>query len=320
VLRHLPRGPDADVLLGANPADDAAVYRLSDQLALVQTVDFFTPVVDDPYDFGRIAVANALSDVYAVGGRPSHALNIVGFPIKSLPIEVLSAILTGGADMAAEAGISIVGGHTVDDEEPKYGLSVTGTVDPASMVTTRGARPGDVLILTKPLGTGTVTTALKGGAASAAHTDLAVRWMTTLNRLASESMATAGADACTDITGYGLIGHLADLCRASGVGATVSSHDVPLLPGAEQYAAAGHVPGGTFTNLDYLEGSVHWDDAVDEIAKLLLCDPQTSGGLLVCLPEDSVKDFERGLRGGGIAARIGWVTREGADTLVTVAA
>jgi selenium donor protein len=320
VLRHLPRRPDSNLLLGDNPADDAAVYRLSDQLALVQTVDFFTPIVDDPYDFGRIAAANSLSDVYAVGGRPLSALNIVGFPIKTLPVAVLTMILRGGADTAAEAGISIVGGHTVDDEEPKYGLSVTGTVEPKSMVTTRGAQPGDRLILTKPIGTGTVATALKNQAVSKSHARIAVTWMKKLNRVASESMVLSGANACTDISGFGLLGHLLDLCRASGVGARISTHDVPFLPGAEDYAKAGHVPAGTHTNLDYLSGSVRWLNGVDEMVRILLADPQTSGGLLVAIPEASATDLVRRIGRTSIAVCVGYVTTLEREAVVTVAA
>ncbi len=320
MLRQLPRRPDANLLLGDNPADDAAVYRLSDRLALVQTVDFFTPIVDDPYDFGRIAAANSLSDVYAVGGRPLHALNVVGFPIKTLPVDVLTAILRGGADMAAEAGISIIGGHTVDDEEPKYGLSVTGTVEPKSMVTTRGAQPGDRLILTKPIGTGVVGTALKNQAASRAHTNSAVAWMTKLNRAASESMVVSGASACTDVSGYGLLGHLLDVCRASGVDAHISAHDVPLLPGAEEYAKSGYSPAGTHTNLEYLAESVRWLNGVDETSRLLLADPQTSGGLLIALPEASAMGLIRRIGRASIAVCVGHVAAPAGETVVTVAA
>src|SRR5579872_1234862 len=257
VLRDLPPITDPNVLVGTSTADDAGVYRLSDDLALVQTVDFFTPIVDDPYTYGQIAAANSLSDVYAVGGRPVTAMNLVGFPFEVLPASVLGEILRGGTDKAAEAGVTIVGGHTVDDLEPKYGLSVTGTVDPARMVTVGGARPGDALVLTKPLGTGIIATALKGDAAAEPHVRQAVRWMTTLNRGASEAMLAVGAHAATDITGYGLLGHLSQLCVSSSVAAEISFSACPLLPGAQQYALAGFVPKGTRTNLAAVEKALH---------------------------------------------------------------
>ena len=303
MLRHLPRRADPNFLVGDNPADDAAVYRLSDDLALVQTVDFFTPIVDDPYDFGRIAAANALSDVYAAGGTPLHALNIVAFPIDSLPAEVLSEILRGGADMAALAGISIIGGHTVDDTEPKYGLAVTGTVNPKHMLTTRGANPGDVLVLTKPLGTGTLTTALKGEALPELPLRNAVRWMTTLNRAAASAAVAVGAHAATDITGFGLLGHLADLCLASGVSALIETSRVPILPGAGTTIAAGFVPGGTNKNLAYLEERVNWEDATFDAWRLLLADPQTSGGLLFAPWRPSQSRYLRPPSAGGARCR-----------------
>jgi selenium donor protein len=318
VLRHLPRRADPNLLVGDNPADDAAVYRVSDDLALVQTVDFFTPVVDDPYDYGRIAAANALSDVYAAGGTPLHALNIVAFPIDSLPAHVLSEILRGGADMAAQAGISIIGGHTVDDNEPKYGLAVTGTVNPTRMLTTRGARPGDALVLTKPLGTGTLTTALKAEALHDTYLRLAVQWMTTLNRTSGAAAVETGAHAATDITGFGLLGHLADLCLASGVSAIVESFRVPILPGARATSAAGFVPGGTNKNLAYLDDRVHWAGGTFNTWRLLLADPQTSGGLLLAMAPESVERFVRALGGDGIAAVVGRVTDPGNST-ITVA-
>lgn len=303
-------------MVGDNPADDAAVYRLSDDLALVQTVDFFTPIVDDPYDFGRIAAANALSDVYACGGEPLNALNIVTFPVKTVSLDILAEILRGGADTAARAGISIVGGHTVDDAEPKYGLAVTGTVDPRALITTRGAEPGDALILTKPLGTGTIATALKSGLASDAHLAHAVRWMAMLNRRAGAALGPAGAHAATDITGFGLLGHLLDLCRASGVSAELRSGAVPLLPGAWRYATAGAVPAGTLANLEYAGDDVRWNGAVEE-ERLLLADPQTSGGLLIALPESAVPQLVTALGTEGRAAQIGSILPPGGP-LVTV--
>lgn len=288
MLRHLPPFDDPNLVIGQHQADDAAVFRLTDEIALVQTVDFFTPIVDDPYLFGQIAAANSLSDVYALGGTPRTALNVAGFPVKTQPLDLLVEILRGGAAKAREAGATIVGGHTVDDDEPKYGLAVTGTVDPERMITARGAQPGDLLILTKPLGTGTVSTALKAGKAAERDVAQATRWMTTLNRDASAAMVAARANAATDISGFGLLGHLADMCEASGVAAVVNPHAVPLLPGALDYARHGLVPGGTWTNLEYAESRTALE-GVDEVTRLLLADPQTSGGLLVSLPPQQLR-------------------------------
>jgi selenide,water dikinase len=305
VLRHLPLRSDPNLLAGTNVADDAAVYRLRDDLALIQTVDFFTPIVDDPYAYGQIAAANSLSDVYAMGGRPLTALNIVAFPAKSLQDDVLVAILRGGADKAAEAGVPIVGGHTIDDVEPKYGLAVTGTVHPDRFLTAHGAKPGDRLILTKPVGTGVLSTALKGNAAREEHVTQMVHWMTILNRAASEAMMACGASAATDITGFGLLGHLVELCRASGVAAHIRAATVPMLPGALEMAREGHVPGGTRTNLEYVEPSVAYVGEVDEPMRSVLADPQTSGGLLVCMPPSRLPAFRRAADRSMLAADIG---------------
>lgn len=304
MLRQLPRVDDADLLLGDNPADDAAVYRVRDDLALVQSVDFFTPVVDDPFLFGQIAAANSLSDVYAVGGTPLTALNVVGFPVKSLALDILTEILRGGAAKATEAGLAIIGGHTVDDEEPKYGLAVTGTVDPRKMVTPRGARSGDLLILTKPLGTGLISTALKQEAVDQTAVDQSVRWMLTLNRDASRAMVAVGAHASTDITGFGLLGHLADLCAASGVSARLSVSALPLLPFALDCARAGHAPGGTFTNLEAARETVDLD-AIDDDMRLVLADPQTSGGLLIAVDPDRLEEFRQVSTSNMVVAVIG---------------
>jgi selenide, water dikinase len=307
VLRQLPRPHDANLLVGNNPADDAAVYRLSDDLALVQTVDFFTPVVDDAYAYGRIAAANSLSDVYAMGGRPLTALNIVCFPVKSLPAQVLADILRGGSDMAASAGVTIVGGHTVDDEEPKYGLAVTGTVHPDHFISAHHAQPGDVLLLTKPIGTGVVTTALKAGEAHAAHVTEAIRWMTTLNRAASEAMLAVGAHAATDITGFGLLGHLTDVCAASNVSAILDSASIPLLPGALEYARLGHIPGGTRTNLDFVRERVSVASGVSDVFLALLADAQTSGGMVIALDPKAAEEFGRHAGPDLLAANIGQI-------------
>lgn len=312
VLRQLPHPADPSLLIGDNPADDAAVYRLSDELALVQTVDFFTPVVDDPYTFGRIAAANSLSDVYALGGKPLTALNIVGFPIKSLPARILADILRGGSDMAASAGVTVVGGHTVDDEEPKYGMSVTGTVHPDRFISARGAQPGDVLILTKPIGTGVVTTASKAGVAAEAHVAACVRWMTTLNRSAAEAMVAAAAHAATDITGFGLLGHLLDLCTASNVSAVVQSMAVPLLPGALEYARMGQIPNGSRTNLDYVRERITIATGVSDLVLLLMADAQTSGGLLIALDPAEVDTFCARLGSEVLAAQVGQIVPKAA--------
>lgn len=308
MLRRIPSLADPRLIVGDNPADDSAVFRVRDDLALVQTLDFFAPIVDDPYVFGQIAAANALSDVYAVGGTPVTALNVACFPMGTLPKETLAAILTGGAEKAREAGVAIIGGHTIDDEEPKYGLAVTGTVDPNRMITSRGARPGDLLVLTKPLGTGAVATALKAGAATEAHVGQAARWMTTLNRSASHAMLVARAHAATDITGYGLLGHLLDFCRASGVGATIHASAVPHLPGALDYIAAGFIPNGARTNAEYVQNEVAGLDRLDETTRVLLNDPQTSGGLVVAVDRDSLGDFVSETAPDALAAVVGEVT------------
>jgi selenide,water dikinase len=309
VLRRLPPQSHPDLLAGAGIGDDAAVYRLRDDLAIVQTVDFFTPIVDDPYTFGLIAAANSLSDVYAVGASPVTALNIVCFPIKSLPADLLGEILRGGADKIREAGALLVGGHTVDDEEPKYGLAVTGTVHPDRFIGQNAARPGDLLVLTKPIGTGLISTALKAGAAVGTEVDQAVRWMTHLNRDASELMVRAGAHAATDITGYGLLGHLLELCRASGVGARVRMDRVPLLPGALDHARAGHSPGGTATNWEAVAASVRPESLLPE-TRAILADPQTSGGLLIALPPERADRFIAGSDITFLVAAIGEISGE----------
>ena len=286
--------------MGINTADDAAVYRLSESVALVQTVDFFPPVVDDPYSFGAIAVTNAVSDIYAMGGRPLTGLNIVCFPAEGLPTDVLVEILRGGADKAKEAGFIIVGGHTIDDKEPKYGLAITGLVTPGAQVTNAGAKPGDQLYLTKPLGIGIITTGIKAGVVSEATTDQAIKIMSTLNKAASEAMLEVGVSACTDITGFGLLGHLLELAQGSKVRATVFRSRVPVLEEAVGLADSGVVPGGTFRNMHYLEGKVEWHPETDELDKIILADAQTSGGLLIAVPADKAQALARALRAAGV--------------------
>jgi selenide,water dikinase len=313
VLRHLPKPSDPNLLLGIGTDDDAAIYRLNDELALVQTVDVFTPIVDDPYQFGLIAAANALSDVYAKGGRPLLALNVVGFPRK-LSLDILSEILRGGADKAAEAGVMIVGGHSIDDPEPKYGLAVTGFVHPRKFLSNAGARAGDVLYLTKPLGIGAITTGIKQEKTPPEVAAEAVRVMGVLNRAASEAMMAVGVHAATDVTGYGLLGHLHEMTEASGVGARISAAAVPILKGARDLAASGAVAGGTARNLEWLAGKVRWEPEIDELTQILLADAQTSGGLLIAVAPERARALEDALRARGVEtiARIGeFVPRAG---------
>jgi selenide,water dikinase len=274
------------LLVGTETRDDAAVYRLTDETALVATVDFFTPIVDDPYAFGQIAAANALSDVYAMGGRPLYALAIVAFPRDLLSTGMLAEIARGGIDKAAEAGCPVVGGHSIDDAEPKYGLAVTGVIHPAQVVRNVGARPGDVLFLTKPLGTGSIATAIKRGIAPDEVTQAAVRAMATLNRGASEAMLRVGPSAATDVTGFGLLGHLLEITTASGVGARLFAEALPWLPGVRELAEAGAIPGGTRRNLEAVAQAVRWRGAFDDVDRLLIADAQTSGGLLIAVPPE----------------------------------
>ena len=294
--------------MGINTGDDAAVYQLSDDVALVQTVDFFPPIVDDPYQYGAIAAANSLSDVYAMGGRPIIALNIVCFPV-ALDREVLAEILRGGQDKATEAGALIVGGHTIDDAEPKYGLSVTGLVKPGEHVCNVGARPGDALILTKPLGTGIITTAGKAGRIGPEAMDEAVRVMSTLNAAASEAMLEVGVNACTDVTGFGLLGHLLPMAEGSGVSAVVRLSSAPMLPHAVELAEEGVAPGGTLRNLDDVSPSVEWADDISNVEKILLCDAQTSGGLLMATSPDKCDALLEALARRGVeGAVVGGIT------------
>ena len=305
---------DPNLLVGVNTGDDAAVYRMDDDTALIQTVDFFPPIVDDPYAFGQIAVANALSDVYAMGGKPLTALNIVGFPV-ALPKEILGSILVGGADKAREAGVLIVGGHTVDDEEPKYGLSVTGVVRPGDHVTNAGALPGDNLVLTKPIGTGVITTAAKQGVAPEDVLQNAVGIMAELNSAASQAMSSVGVHACVDVTGFGLLGHLRGMTRASGVAASISFGSIPFIPGAAQLAEDGVAPGGTHRNLDSLRADVSWDDSITDVQKILLADAQTSGGLLISVADEATGALLSALRTHGVETRavIGHIAEYGGE-------
>ncbi len=287
--------------MAISTADDAGVYRLAPDLALVQTVDVFTPIVDDPYWFGAIAAANALSDVYAMGGTPRLALNIAGFPRAKLSLDILGEILKGGADKCGEAGVTVIGGHTIDDPEPKFGLAVTGFVHPDRVVTNASARHGDRLVLTKPLGMGVITTGIKQERTSRATIDEAIRLMAVLNQAAAQAMIEVGVSAATDITGFGLLGHLHEMTRAAGVHATIRLGQVPILEEAWELARQGMVPGGTQRNRAALEGAVSWD-GIDEEGQILLCDAQTSGGLLIAVPEARLDRLLRSLRAGNVPA------------------
>ncbi len=302
VLSKLPVVDHPALLVGSATGDDAAVYRLDDKTALVVTVDFFTPITDDPYEFGLVAAANSLSDVYAMGGRPLVALNVVGFP-AALAAEMLGDVLRGGYDKAAEANCLIVGGHTVDDNEPKYGLSVVGLVEPGKQVSNAGAQSGDVLVLTKPIGTGIITTGCKAGVAPPGSVETAVETMATLNRAASEAMMEVEVNACTDITGFGLMGHLTAMLRASGVSGQINRSQVPALPGAIELLEQGVAPGGTHRNQAGVENCVEWDDALTSEDQLLLCDAQTSGGLLISVPEARLPQLLAALESHSVATR-----------------
>lgn len=284
------------MLVDASTLDDAAVYRIDADRALVATLDFFTPIVDNPYDFGRIAATNALSDIYAMGARPIFGLNIVCFPRDRLGEGLLEEIVRGGSDTARAAGMPVVGGHSVDDPEPKYGLCVLGEVHPDRIFRNSTARPGDVLVLTKPIGTGVIATAIKKAAASPDVINAAVSSMATLNRGAAEAMIAVRAHAATDITGFGLLGHLRSMARASRVAARIDASAVPILPGALDLARAGHIPGGTRRNLADLEADVAFADDVDSMLRIVLADAQTSGGLLIATPPGRVEELLERLR------------------------
>lgn len=297
VLCQLPKHPvDERLVVGPNTSDDAGVFILNDEMALIQTLDYFTPVVDDPYTFGQIAAANALSDIYAMGGNPITALNIVGFSPKVLPMEVLTQILTGGADKVAEAGACIAGGHTIDDKEPKYGLSVAGLVHPSKVMTNAGARVGDKLILTKPLGIGILTTGIKKGAVSEEGMEEAIKTMVTLNKDAAEAMQEIGAHACTDVTGFGLLGHAYEMASGSNVGIRFYKSQIPVIPAAYDCADQNIFPGGTRDNLKYLTDKVEFAPSIEEKEQLILADAITSGGLLISIAAEKVDALVKALQ------------------------
>ncbi len=309
-MKDLPFIADPNLIVGMEHGEDAGVYRLRDDLAIIQTVDFFTPIVDDPYLFGQIAVTNALSDVYAMGGRPLTALNIVCFPIHALDTAILKAILRGGLDKLREADVLLVGGHSVEDDETKYGLAVTGVIHPEKVLRNRGARPGDRLILTKPLGTGIVSTAIKGGVAAPELVDRALRTMTALNRRAAELLSTATeVHAVTDVTGFGLLGHALEMVEDSDAGLVIDAERVPVFPGLRDLVESGIVPAGLHRNRQYRERQIEAADACPAWLLDVLFDPQTSGGLLVALPEKDAAAYLSSLQANGLgeAAAVGRV-------------
>lgn len=320
MLSQLPPASyrDPNVLVGFDSGDDAAVYRISDELALVLTVDFFPPIVDDPFNFGEIAVANALSDVYAKGGRPVTALNIAAFP-RNLPPEPVAKVLEGGQSKASEAEVSIVGGHTVDDAEPKYGLAVTGLIKPGDQVANDGAKLGDVLVLTKAIGTGVITTAGKAGVVDENVLANAVQSMSKLNKGASEAMMQVGVNAATDITGFGLLGHMHTMLKASGVSAELRLADVPVLDGVQDLLERGVAPGGTHRNVEALSKHVEWGENIGDLDKLLLCDAQTSGGLLISVPQEKASALQKALKANDcLFAEVVGTVREGEAGTIAV--
>ncbi len=304
--------------MGLDRADDAGVYKVTDDIAIIQTVDFFTPIVDDPYWFGQIAAANALSDVYAMGGVPKTAMNLVAFPLKDMEIAVLRQIIQGGLDKLREAGVVLIGGHSVEDSELKYGLSVTGFIHPDRVLTKGGLQEGDRLILTKPLGTGIINTAIKGGLASEEIIDTVTRLMATLNREAADVMSLYPVHACTDITGFGLIGHLAEMIVDAGIGIRLKSERIPIIPEAIEYAKIGLVPAGTYNNREFRESITEFGPSVDRLTQDVLFDPQTSGGLLICVDREKADSLLHDLRKKGVekAAVIGEVISGPRETIV----
>jgi len=303
---------DKNVLVGLDQADDAGVYKISDDCALIQTVDFFTPVVDDPYWFGQIAAANALSDVYAMGGTPKTAMNLVAFPASEMDMSILREIIQGGIDKLAEADVVLVGGHSIEDKEIKYGLSVTGIIHPSLVLTKKSLRHGDRLVLTKPLGTGIVNTAIKAGMASDELTDNVTRLMASLNRDAAGVMAKFDVSACTDVTGFGLLGHLAEMVSGSGLDARIFSEQVPMIKEALEFAAMGLIPAGAYKNRQFRESMIYFSDTVERSLQDVLVDPQTSGGLLISVKESQANELVSALKNEGVseAAVVGEIPNE----------
>ncbi|GAB4075136.1 selenide, water dikinase SelD [Barrientosiimonas marina] len=320
VLRSLPKqsAPNPNLLVGLDTGDDAGVYQLTNDLALVQTTDFFTPIVDDPYDFGQVAAANAISDVYAMGGTPITALNIVAFPITTLDESILTSILRGAGDKLDEAGVSLAGGHSIDDQEPKFGLAVTGTIHPDKIHANSGARPGDKLILTKPIGVGIMSSALKKDMLTQEGIDRLTSVMTTLNKTASETMRNYTVNASTDVTGFGLLGHLSEIAAASHVDVHIDADAVPVLPRAQQLAQAGVIPGGTKNNFNHVKEHVTFSENLAETDQYILCDAVTSGGLLLSADSSEADALLTELQQKGVEAHmIGEVT-DGKNGHITV--
>lgn len=316
VLKSMPAAVSKELLVGIDTRDDAAIFKIGEGKALVQTVDFFTPIVDDAYLFGQIAAANALSDIYAMGGKPLTAMNLAGFPCE-MDMSILADILKGGREKVEEAGAIVVGGHTVEDAEPKYGLSITGMIDPKEVITVSAARPGDKLVLTKPLGVGILSTALKGQFTSEEDMREAIDGMRRLNEDASEAMKKVGVKACTDITGFGLLGHLYTMLKESKVAAIIEAKAVPVWPAVYEHAQQGLVPGGAGKNRDYLKNIVTFDSSVDRIRQDILFDPQTSGGLLIAVPQNKVEELVSLLKEAKTisVAQIGEIVEDKAGTI-----
>lgn len=319
-MGKLPRPEHPDLLVGVNTVDDAGVFRLSDELALVQTVDFFTPIVDDPYTYGAIAAANSLSDIYAMGGEPMTGLNIVCYPKSVVSSDMLAEILRGGHDKAMEAGCIIVGGHSVEDKEMKYGIAVTGKVNPNKILTNAKAQPGDALVLTKPLGTGIMTTAFKLDSITDEQYQAITNSMLTLNRIASKLAVDYGAHACTDITGFGLLGHAWGMANASQVGLVFYAAKIPTFPGMDAVAAKGYQTKGEVSNREYVQEHVQIDEQITPDRIRVLYDPQTSGGLLIAVSAEAVEEFVHVLKKEGVkdASIVGYVTHENAGNIVVV--
>ncbi len=308
-LEGLSLVPNPNVIAGIEKSEDAGVYKLNDDLAIIQTVDFFTPIVDDPYLFGQVAATNALSDVYAMGGRPLTAMNIVCFPVNTMDISVLQQILTGGLDKIHEAGVTLIGGHSVEDNELKYGLSISGIIHPQRVILNRGAKVGDKIVLTKPLGTGIINTAVKGGEVSTEAVSKAVKSMTTLNNLASELMSTFDVNACTDATGFGLLGHACEMIDGADVGIKIFASEVPFFPEAKELAEKGMIPGGMHRNKDFRINMVNISDSVPQFLSDILFDPQTSGGLIISLPGSQAEELagimrEEGMEGAAVIGEV----------------
>ncbi|NEY21442.1 selenide, water dikinase SelD [Bacillus ginsengihumi] len=312
VLRNLPpAAPNPNLLVGLDTSDDAGVYRLTDDLAIVQTVDFFTPIVDDPYSFGQVAAANAISDIYAMGGKPLTALNIVAFPISTLDKQILTEILRGAGDKLKEAGVTLVGGHSIDDKEPKFGLAVTGVVHPDKVLTNAGAKPGDKLILTKPIGVGILTTSIKRDLLEEEEIARVTKVMSTLNKTASEIMKSYDVHACTDVTGFGLLGHASEMAKGSNTSLNIYKDQIPTLPRVRELAEKGAVPGGTKNNFSHLKGDVTFPKTMDQIDQWILCDAVTSGGLLIAVSDTEANDLLVALQKAGVqAGLIGEVVAE----------